>query len=230
MNDNESLAFGQGVIGFWWRGHWFEGSKSVGFEEDLGDWLVAGVNALGQFPVTSAEACRAMRLEGWTVSERRMRDVLGRVATERGLERRKQGRVWVYCASEEVGFPEALTGRVVDRDEPLVRIAAISPHPPHPPKTPESPSSPYPSPTSSLPLCPSHGTPMRVSDHHPGWYCPRRVGIGYCRETAKAADAADAADAAVNVNDDVSTYRGSGYLESYVRRHGRLPWDDDEAV
>lgn len=40
---------------------------------------------------------------------------------------------------------------------------------------------------SGIPMCPVHGTAMKVSKHDPdGFYCPKKVGDGYCDQTAKA--------------------------------------------
>lgn len=41
--------------------------------------------------------------------------------------------------------------------------------------------------SSDAPICPVHGTPMRQSTKHSGWYCSRKIVDGsYCKERAVA--------------------------------------------
>ena len=41
---------------------------------------------------------------------------------------------------------------------------------------------------SNIPMCPVHGTAMKASKHDPdGFFCSKKVGDGYCDQTAKAA-------------------------------------------
>lgn len=74
------------------------------------------------------------------------------------------------------GFPITVEGegRAGDLKIIIDRLLDSGAEPPN--------AKPEPTKTNGAPLCPTHGTPMKEGRH--GFFCPKKVGDGYCKETA----------------------------------------------
>src|SRR5262245_35503483 len=80
------------------------------------------------------------------------------------------------------GFPVQLEGdgRAADLKLIIERLQMIGAEPPQAARpTPEKPAG---DDEESTPVCPRHHSHMRSGRR--GWFCPKKVGDGYCKETA----------------------------------------------
>src|SRR5262245_43252944 len=75
------------------------------------------------------------------------------------------------------GFPIEISGsgRAADLKIIVDRLFDMGAEPP-------SAQKPEPAKQSGTPTCPVHNTPMKQGRH--GYFCPKKVGDGYCKETA----------------------------------------------
>jgi len=83
-------------------------------------------------------------------------------------------------AAQIDGFPITVEveGKADSLRAMIDRLKAIGAEPPHAP----APTPTEPTKKTAPPVCPDHNVPLKSGRH--GWFCSKRVGNGYCNQTA----------------------------------------------